>query len=422
MFPTFRWLHTWVTDPVPVTRSHLVPFDPPNEIWALIFQDSSLRKRDLVAIFASCHHFHVLVLPILLSNAEQNHPHSPPETSCPLAPQRMVTEPFCELLSSLPRDPDAPVVFVGTEVFTCRAADIRNWQLDNYMFDDTSAWAGLSSLLRSFTGMPTRSPLRTKISIKQHNGLHTNVFPFISISSLDIQHLPGPFSTECASWTLAILNPDLSHWPSALHLSAPLAGTEWAAILPLLTFPNLPLLRMNPQPEGTIPTVVLDAFLNRHHALTRMSYYPDPLTLPTAPAFPHAALPRLRNITTSALGALHLFRAPEAFPHLFAVRMTGAVLPSALLLLAHHAGHNKLILEVSTGSWMDAEDAVAAAALHRVDTLVLVGATDFVSADAVLRWVSLFPALRRVALQDLPFGRARCLPEHVELMSTHGVQ
>ncbi|KAJ7701768.1 hypothetical protein B0H17DRAFT_1044601 [Mycena rosella] len=495
------WLYTPAAEPVSAPHAHPEPVDLPNEIWAQIFEEPSLNKRDLVAVFTTCRHFNHLALPILLFNSGTtlsalaagnleitsdtvpvlNMAVRLPSLSriictfdilgdsraprdlralkalvararapidlrlnflgdllsayksdlVPLTPQRSITEPFCDLLSSLPQQPDAPIVFVGTEVFTCRAADVRSWQLDKYMFDDTST-GGFSGFLRTFTGTPARNPLRTKTSIKQHNGLHANVFPFISISSLDIQHLPGPFSTECAAWTLVTLNAGLSYWPNALNLSAPLAGTEWAAILPRLAFPNLPLLRMAPpHPEGSIPAVVLDAFLGRHHALTRMSYYPDARTLPAAPAFPHAALPRIRNITTSARGALHLFCAPEAFPNLFAVRITGAVAPAALALLGRHAGHNKLLLEVSTGSWMETDDP---GVLRRVDTVVLFEATDFVGADAVLRWLRLFPALRRVGLQgclhdDVPeedrkafTSRARAaLPKHVELISTHGV-
>ncbi|KAJ6591132.1 hypothetical protein DFH09DRAFT_194473 [Mycena vulgaris] len=353
----------------------------------------------------------------------------------PLTPQRMITKPFCDLLSSLPRDSDAPVVFVGTEIFSCRAADIRSWQLDKYMFEDTGAGGGLSGLIRTLYRTPPRSPLRTKTTITQYNGLRTSVFPFISISSLDIQHLPGPFSSGGAPWMLVTINSGSPHWPNALSLSAPLAAAEWRAILPLLSFPNLPVLRTEPPPpEGTIPAAMLDAFLSRHPTLRRMSYYPDPLTLPAAPAFPHEALPCTRNLTTSAPGALHLFRAPEVFPNLFTVRITGAVWPDALALLARHAGHNKLILQVATGAWMAGADAgVAAAALHRVDTVVLFGVTDFVATGAVLRWVGLFPSLRRVVLQEClhadvleherrDFGRrARAnLPQNVELISALG--
>ncbi|KAJ7093982.1 hypothetical protein B0H15DRAFT_831478 [Mycena belliarum] len=501
MLSAFRWLSSWA-DPVPPTRVNCDSslYDLPNEIWTQIFQDPLFCKRDLVAVFTSCHHFNQLVLPIVLFNAgttpselaagdvsipsdivpilnmavrlpplsrisctfdirgESRAPRdlkafqslaarTPSATNLrlnflgdllsayksdlvPLAPQRTITEPFCALLSSLPRDPDVPVVFVGTEIFTCRAADIRSWQLDKYIFHDTRPEGGLSGLFRAFSRAPARNSLRTKTSIKQHNGLHTNVFPFISISSLDVKHLTSPFSNGHTAWTLITLNVGMSHWLNTLNLSAPLAATEWAVILPLLAFSKVSLLRMDPRLESTIPTIVLDAFISRHPTLTRMCYYPDPLTLSSALDFPYAALSRVRNITVSAPGALHLFRAPGAFPHLFAVRITGAVAPAALSLLAHHAGHHKLILEVSTGSWMATEDASAATVeLHRVDTVVLFGATDFVDADAVLRWVGLFPALRRVGLQGCLHrdvqddaqrdftSRARAvLPEHVELI------
>ncbi|KAJ6588488.1 hypothetical protein B0H19DRAFT_1099645 [Mycena capillaripes] len=360
-----------------------------------------------------------------------------------LSPQHMVTESFCDFLSSIPCNPDGPVVFVGTEIFTCRAADIRGWQLDKYLFTDASAGRGLSSLLsgiQAYIKPQIKHPLRHKTSIKQHNGLHTAVFPFISISSVHIQRLEGPFSAEFSPWTLVVLNAGSSHWPNALNLSSPLADEEWAAILPLLKFPKLPLIRMDPDPSSVpnIPARVLDAFLARHPTITRMFYYPDPLSIVDAPAFPYASIPRLRNITTTARAALHLFHSPEdAFPNLFIIRMTGSeeqhVITDALRLLARHGGSNK-ILEVSSGSWMDnlTEDAAAVVrTLHGVDTVILSGFTDFVHPAAILGWVGLFPALRRVGLQgcihedagskeqkDFPRRAREALPDTIELIST----
>ncbi|KAJ7099705.1 hypothetical protein C8R44DRAFT_810191 [Mycena epipterygia] len=510
-----RWL--WAADPEPVAHLHPERFDLPNEIWAQIFQEPSLHRRDLLAVFTSCQHFNDLVLPIILfksgtapsalavGNVDiasdvvpvlnlasrlppitrmqctfdiRGDSRAPRELRAlkelvarmpsrvdlrlnflgdllsayksdlvPLTPQRTITEPFCDFLCSLPQAPDHPVVFVNTEIFTCRAADISTWQLDKYMFTNTAAAGGgllgLLTAISTLAGTPARHLPRTKTSIKQHNGLHAAVFPFISISSLDIQHLHGPFSSEFSSWTLVTLNAGSPHWPNVLNLSAPLAGGEWAAILPLLNFPNLPLIRMDPPQENAsdfpnIPAEVLDAFLSRHPNITRMYYYPDPLTIPDV-TFPHDSLnlPRMRNITTTARCALHLFRHPEgAFPNLLALRITGVdephVIASALRLLSRHAGSNKLILEVSTGSWMAIEpDAAVVCALHRVDTVILCGYTDFVDSTAILRWVDLFPALRRVVLQgclhhdvgqqartDFPRRAREALPDPIELIST----
>ncbi|KAJ7507304.1 hypothetical protein B0H11DRAFT_1971126 [Mycena galericulata] len=364
----------------------------------------------------------------------------------PLTPQRMVTESFCDLLSSLPNDPDAPVVFVGTEIFTSRAADIRSWQLDKYMFTNPSPSEGFLGRFAHFPQFrkPQRNPLRNKTSVKLHNGLHASVFPFISISSVDVRHIQGPFSPDFASWTMVTLNGGSSHWPNALNLSAPLAAEEWAGILPLLSFPNLPLIRMDPTDDlheaHNIPSDVLDAFLSRHPTITRMYYYPDPLTLPDSTpsptaflprmlnltatsralhlfrspesAFPnhytppHAFLPRMRNITTTARCALHLLRSPEdVFPNLSVLRITGTqdshVITDALRLLSRHRGNNKLILEISTGSWMvgGPADAAVVRRLHRVDTVILCRFTDLVDPETILLWLSLFPALRRVGLQ-----------------------
>ncbi|KAJ7164960.1 hypothetical protein C8R46DRAFT_1192699 [Mycena filopes] len=347
----------------------------------------------------------------------------------PLTPQRAMTESFCDLLSAIPSTPNDPVVFVGTEVFTSRAEDIRGWQLDKYMFTEPPTGTGggrLLSLLSYIRPQAVKNPLRTKTSVKQHNGLYASAFPFISISSVHIQRLPGPFSAGISGWTLVVLNAGSSHWPPALNLSAPLAAEEWGAILPLLAFPKLPLIRMDRPREGAgilpnVPAPVLDAFLARHPTLSRMYYYPDPLTLPlpfppldSDPVrFPYASLPRMRNITTTARGALHLFRAPEhAFPSLFIVCISispdddfgGRTMTAALRLLARHGGANKLILEVASGAWMDSPhfgeaDAEVVRALHRVDTVILSGFTDFVRPEAILGWVGLFPALRRVGLQ-----------------------
>ncbi|KAJ7624973.1 hypothetical protein DFH06DRAFT_1229456 [Mycena polygramma] len=491
-------------------------FDLPNEIWAHIFQDSSLGRRDLYAVFTSCHHFNALVFPILLCNfsgtnalglaaGEVDIPsdmvhilnlaihlpsisrfkltfdirgdskaprefralrtllrRAPAFTDLrlhflgdllsayksdlvPLCPQRLITDAFCEFLSSIPHDPDGPVVFVGTEIFTCRAADIRDWRLDKYLFTDTGATRGLSGLLsgiQAYMKPPIKNPLRTKTTIKQHNGLHTAVFSFISIPSAHIKRLHG-FSTAFSPWTLVVLNPGSSQWPNALNLSSPLASQEWAAILPRLTFLRLPLIRMDP-PGGNlssmpnIPAPVLDAFLARHPNITRMHYYPDPLTLPDAPPFPSNSMPYIRNITTTARGALHLLHRPEdAFPNLFIIRINGAdephLIAPALRLLARLGGSRK-ILEVASGSWMavaDPADADVVRGLHRVDTVILSGFTDFVDPGVILSWLCLFPALRRVGLQgcvhddagqkeqkDFTRRTREVLPDSVELIST----
>ncbi|KAJ7077807.1 hypothetical protein C8R43DRAFT_966059 [Mycena crocata] len=498
------WLSTWVTDSDPIVppRSHLEPHLP-NELWAHIFQEPLLQRKDLFAIFTSCRHFNNLVLPILLftggtkpsalaaGNVDipsdmvsvlnlaiglppigrltctfdiSGDSRAPRDLAAlksfasrapflfdmrlnffgdllsayksdlvPLTPQRRITEPFCDLLSSISND---PVVFVGTEIFTCRAADIRSWQLDKYTFTDPGGGGLFSALagFRAFSRPPAKHPLRTKTSITQHNGVNASVFPFISISSADVRHLSTPFSAGFPSWTLVTLNPGSAYWPNALNLSAALAAEEWAAILPLLSFPNLPRIRMERQSDvfglPNVPAPVLDAFLSRHPTITRMYYYPDPCTIPDAPAFPFAALPRLRNISTTALGVRHLFHSPAtAFPNMFAVCITGACTTGALHALARHAGTSKLILEVSTGAWMADADEGAATALHRVDTVILSGVVDFVDTSAILRWVCLFPALRRVVLQDClhaDVGQeerknfSRCardqLPPSVELM------
>ncbi|KAJ7031611.1 hypothetical protein C8F04DRAFT_694977 [Mycena alexandri] len=492
------------------------PMDLPSEIWTLIFQEASLRRRDLYAVLMSCRFFNQLIIPVLLYNFSGTSPSSlaagevdmtsdmvpmlnlaahlpfigrltltfdirgeskaPTELLAlktlvsrtsflvdlrlnflgdllsayksdltPLAPQRAMTESFCDLLSAIPDNTDDPVVFVSTEVFTCRASDIRGWQLNKYMFTDAGTGGGLLGLLsgmQAYIRPQARNPLRTKTSVKQHNGLHAAVFPFISISSVHIQRLPGPFSAELSSWTLVHLNAGSPHWPNALNLSAPLAGEEWAAILPLLAFPKLPLVRMDlPRGDGipNIPAPVLDAFLGRHPHITRMYYYPDPSTFHDAPAFPYTSLPRMRNITTTARGALHLFHSPEdAFPNLFIVCINGVndpgVITEAFRLLARHGGSNKLILEVSSGSWMDkpsSADAAVVSTLHHVDTVILSGFTDLVDGDVILAWIRLFPALRRVGLQsclhdavglegqkDFPRRAREALPRSIELISS----
>ncbi|KAJ7177964.1 hypothetical protein C8R46DRAFT_1075488, partial [Mycena filopes] len=117
----------------------------------------------------------------------------------PLTPQRAMTESFCDLLSAIPSTPNDPVVFVGTEVFTSRAEDIRGWQLDKYMFTEPPTGTGggrLLSLLSYIRPQAVKNPLRTKTSVKQHNGLYASAFPFISISSVHIQRLSGPFSAD----------------------------------------------------------------------------------------------------------------------------------------------------------------------------------------------------------------------------------
>ncbi|KAJ7216577.1 hypothetical protein GGX14DRAFT_605317 [Mycena pura] len=363
----------------------------------------------------------------------------------PLTPQRTLTEPFCNLLSSFPRDPDSPVVFVGIEVFTCRAADIKDWLLDKYTFTDPNT-RGLFGFL---TGIRApRNPLRAKTLITHHNGITTAVFPLISISSAHIQRVQQPLSAKYSSWTLVVLNAGSFNWPNALRLSAPLASEEWAAILPFLTFANLPVVRMDPPDDlsagSNIPAPVLDAFLARHSSITRIYYYPDPQTLLDAPPFPFHALPRLRGVTAAARGMHHLFYNPEAsFPSLSIVRITATTVDArephlmldALRLLARHGGSKKLILEVSSGSWMDLDlglaGAAVACALRRVETVILYGHTDFVGAEGILSWIRLIPALRRVGLQDCLHpdvgddvkkhfaSRAReVLGNGVELMST----
>jgi hypothetical protein len=210
-----------------------------------------------------------------------------------------------------------------------------------------------------------------------------------------------------------MLNKDSPHWPNLLSLSAPLSAEEWAAILPLLNFPNLPSIRMDPFQEfPSIPVSVLDAFLCRHAKIARLYYYPDPLTIPEAGPLPRTALPLLRNLTTTARCIPHLLISAEVFPKLHTVRITGpdyTQITEALRLLSLHAGSNRLILEVSTGSWMfmTPADADIVRQLDHVETVVLFGFTDFVEPTAIVEWIKLFPALRRVGLRG-------CLHDDIE--------
>ncbi|KAJ7248591.1 hypothetical protein B0H12DRAFT_716478 [Mycena haematopus] len=359
-----------------------------------------------------------------------------------LTPQRLITESFCDLLSSFPYNADDPVVLVDTDVFSCLSSSIRSWQLDKYRFTDADTAGGLYGFLQAFVRPQFKQPHRTKTMVQLHNGLHTAVFPFISITSAHMQRLQEPFSTGFPSWTLVVLNADLWHWPNAVNLSSPLAAEEWAAILPLLNFKNLPRVRVDP-PEGdpfsvtvsNIPAGVLDAFLDRHPTITRMYYHPDPLTLPHAPPFPYASLSRMRNITAAARCVPHLFHHPDAFSNLGVIRVNSVhdrqVMDDALRFLARHRGSNKLILEVSSGSWMEDASAAIVGSLHRIDTVLLSGFTDFVEPSVILRWLCLFPALRRVGLQgcvhdnagqktkqDFPRLAREALPNFLEVIST----
>ncbi|KAJ6481733.1 hypothetical protein C8R45DRAFT_1002868 [Mycena sanguinolenta] len=361
-----------------------------------------------------------------------------------LTPQRLITESFCDLLASFPYNPDDPVVLVDTDVFSCLTSSIRSWQLDKYRFTDADTAGGLYGFLQAFVRPQAKQPHRTKTTVRLHNGLDTTVFPFISIMSAHIRRVQEPFSTEFPSWTLVVLNAELWNWPNAVNLSSPLAAEEWAAILPLLNFRNLPRVRMDP-PEGdlfrmnsatsSIPAHVLDAFLDRHPTITRMYYHPDPLTLPDAPLFPYASLPRMRNITTAVRCVPHLFHHPGAFPNLGVIRINAVhdpqVMHDAFSFLARHNGLNKLILELSSGSWMQDAAATVVCSLHRVDTVLLSGFTDFVEPTVILQWLSLFPALRRVGLQgcvhddagqteqrDFPRLAREALPNSLEVIST----
>ncbi|KAF7366521.1 hypothetical protein MSAN_00909400 [Mycena sanguinolenta] len=363
-----------------------------------------------------------------------------------LTPQRLITESFCDFLSSFSYSPDDPVVLVDTDVFSCLSSSIRSWQLDKYRFTDVDTAGGIYGFLQAFVRPQSKEPHRNKTMVKLHNGLDKAVFPFISIMSAHIQRIQKPFSTGFPSWTLAVLNAELWNWPNAVNLSSPLAAEEWAAILPLLNFRNLPRVRMDP-PEGdlfrmnsatitsNIPVAVLDAFLDRHHTITRMYYHPDPLTLLDAPPFPYASLPRMRNITTTARCVSHLFHHPHAFPYLGVIRINAVhdpqVMHDAFSSLARHDGSNKLILELSSGSWMEDGAATVVCTLDRVDTVLLSGFTDFVQPTVILQWLGLFPALRRVGLQgcvhndagqkeqrDFPRLAREALPDSLEVIST----
>jgi hypothetical protein len=76
-------------------------------------------------------------------------------------------------------------------------------------------------------------------------------------------------------------------------------------------------------------------------------------------------------------------------------------------------------------------DTTVVSTLRRVDTVILAGFTDFVDPAVILRWVGLFPALRRVGLQgcihddagpkeqkDFPRRAREVLPDSIELIST----
>ncbi|KAF8208349.1 hypothetical protein K438DRAFT_323146 [Mycena galopus ATCC 62051] len=145
-----------------------------------------------------------------------------------LAPQPLITEAFCDLLSSFPFNSDDPVVLVDSEIWSCRAADIRGWQLDKYRFSDAdnAGWLyGFLSGIQAFVRPQSKHPHRTKTSVKLHNGLHTAVFPFISVASAHIRRLQEPFS-GFPSWTLVVLNASSWHWPNSVNISCPLAAEE----------------------------------------------------------------------------------------------------------------------------------------------------------------------------------------------------
>ncbi|KAJ7057126.1 hypothetical protein C8F01DRAFT_1153491 [Mycena amicta] len=459
-------VNQWLVD----RTDHSAPVPAlPSELWALVFNQTVLRRRDWLALFATCRRFNVLVLPLVdyfagtwTVDAELvgllNHAvHLPniQEITCtydvhststpyllralerllnrratsvrqlklnfrgdllsayksdlvPLTPQRALTAPFCALLSSFAGSGSDPVVLVGTEVFSSSAAGIRTWQLDKYAFNASPTrglLAGLQELILN-PSPPVKGPLRTKVPLKHHNGLITLVSPLISISSVHIRRITQPFSTNSPQpWTLVVFNAGSVHWPSSLRLGAPLASDEWGAVLPMLQFANLPVVRMDP---CDIPARTLDAFLARHPTLTRMYYYPAEGSLDASPA--PLTLPRLRQLTTTARGACRFLReAGVAFPHLSALRVRDVTqfteMFELLGLLKNHQGTEALILEAPAGAWMEgfftstpAVDLVRS--LHRVNLVVLSGATSRVDPEVIIRWLRLFPSLRGVGLQD----------------------
>nr|GAT44755.1 predicted protein [Mycena chlorophos] len=339
----------------------------------------------------------------------------------PLTPQRSLTEPFCELLSSFAGGgSEDPVVLVGSEVVSSSAKDIRNWQLDKYSFGASEPLParGLLSRLRFLA--PATNPLRNKVPLRHHNGIITSVSPFISISSVHILRIEEPFSGR--PWTLVLLNAESVHWPNTLRLvAAPLAAEEWDVVLPRLQFAMLPVLRMDSD-KTTIRARALDAFLARHPTLTRINYKPDTRTLDDV--LVPMSLPRLRGIAATALGARRLLRQPDALPNLSGVHIvhvsSASEMHDLLALFAQLRGTHKLILEAPAGSWLDAPQSFehVIRPLSRVDMIVLSGARSPVDPEAIIRWVRYFPALRRVGLQDCLFRENGCADAEWEARRT----
>ncbi|KAJ6526161.1 hypothetical protein DFH09DRAFT_1286008 [Mycena vulgaris] len=126
------------------------------------------------------------------------------------------------------------------------------------------------------------------------------------------------YSRSPGQWTVITLN---SSVVDRFSLTPALSASDWAYVLPLLSFRFLAQFTMGrPTVFGDselrdISTTDLDAFLMRHPTMTYLEYVPQ-LPAPPSDLPPDFSLPRLTHLTTTPVHFVHLHKAPNTFPEL----------------------------------------------------------------------------------------------------------
>ncbi|KAJ7120048.1 hypothetical protein C8R44DRAFT_877523 [Mycena epipterygia] len=320
--------------------------------------------------------------------------------------QKELLAAVCDILHAASSRTAGPVILMSEEAFfRCDAGDILQWKLHDA--EAPSSIAKARRLLGRTPRVPGHSIVRDQtghpIKIKLISSLY-------SVSVRSLASIPGSLQ----SCTLIIVNPQSA---DCLHLgrsSSPmsshsLSSPELTVMLPHIILPALRRVHLD---TTTMDPAALAEFLLRHPALVFLAYEPPdtdirpPLLLSSPIAHPGLASIRVTD-------PIHLIPlldsvghspalAEIAFRYARSSAGSAAKLTSALRRLGLHPRDTTLVLQLASTSKrvLDAEERAVAQSLQRVSR-VYVDCTSVADGRALLPWLDLLPAVRRVEFRSV---------------------
>ncbi|KAJ7496458.1 hypothetical protein FB451DRAFT_1359110, partial [Mycena latifolia] len=314
---------------------------------------------------------------------------------------------FRDIVYSMSQRFNGPVVVVGLQdIFSCRARDIRSWNLHQFHF-----YGGLGNYFRHLF----RARHSNRTTIRLHNGTSAYVSPIHSIISAHIYEIPPITRRPSASSTLIVLNHEyitslvLGYTESSIRHS--IVGDELTVVLPCLILPALRTITLN---TDSIDPTVLSQFLSRHKSLQSLEYDAKRSSADAAPLItPALALPELTRINAKApANLIRLLDALDASPRLanfsFSFDRSSPTTPTALNTLLRRLAQRttdtqlQLILPVRIAAPLDADERALAASLACVRAVHLQCLQRDAARDMLL-WLALLPRLQQV---DFAFLKA----------------